>query len=86
MREKMREYSFYLPGATFIMLGLLVVFFPMLLVALFSAALILIGIAAISIAHRLRKLRRDAERTVVWEPVDPHVGEWLQRMFVYRRW
>ena len=85
MKEKMRGFSLYLPGATFIMLGLLVVFFPMLLVALFSAALILIGVTAISIAHRLRKLRRESEWTVVWEPVEPFVGDWFDRVFLYRR-
>jgi hypothetical protein len=85
MKEKMRGFSLYLPGATFITLGLLVVFFPMLLVALFSAALILIGVTAISIAHRLRKLRQGSEWTVAWESVDPFVGDRFERVFLYRR-
>lgn len=86
MKERMRGFSVYFPGAVFIMLGILVVFFPMLLVALFSAALILIGITAISVAHRLRKLRRHSQWTVDWEPADSAVEEWLHRVFVYRRW
>jgi len=86
MKERIRKLTFYLPGATLILLGFLVIFFPMLLVALFSAGLILIGITAISIAHRLRRLRRESQWTMVWEPVDPIMGEWLQRVFLYRRW
>ena len=86
MKKGIKKFSPYAPGALFVILGILVVFFPMLLVSLFSAGLILIGITAISVAHRLRKWQRNSHWTVNWEPVDPHVGEWLQRVFVYRRW
>ncbi len=86
MSKRMKGFSPYVPGAIFIMLGILVVFFPMLLVALFSAGLIMIGITAISVAHRLRKLRRDFQWGVAPGPVDPVVDEWLHRVFVYRRW
>jgi hypothetical protein len=86
MKERIRELSFYLPGATLMILGFLIVFFPMLLVALFSAGLILIGMTAISAGHRIRKLRRESQWTMVWEPVDPMMGESLQRVFLYRRW
>ena len=86
MKEGIRGFSLYLPGAIFIMLGISVVLFPMLLVGLFAAALIVIGITAISVAHRLRRLQRNAQWNVVWEPVDPNEGEWLHRMFVHRRW
>ena len=85
MKKNITGMSLYLPGAIFIMLGILVVLFPMLLVGLFSAGLIVLGITAISVAHQLRKWRRNSHWTVAWEPVDPHVGEWLQRKFVYRR-
>ncbi len=86
MKRRFGGFSLYVPGATFIVLGLLVVLFPMLLVAFFSAALILIGITAISIGHRLRSLRRHPEKTVVWESADPYMGELFDRVFVYRRW
>ncbi|MGD8370710.1 MAG: hypothetical protein PVF76_05255 [Syntrophobacterales bacterium] len=86
MKERIRELSFYLPGATLIILGFVVVLFPMLLVALFSTGLILIGITAISAAHKMRKLRRESQWTMVWEPVDPIMGDSLQRVFLYRRW
>ena len=86
MKEGIKEFSVYLPGAIFVMLGILVVFFPMFLVGLFSAALILIGITAISVAHQLRKYQRNVRRTVHSEYVNPFVKEWPHRMFVHRRW
>lgn len=85
MKEGVKGFSLYVPGAIFIMLGILVVFFPMLLVGLFSAGLIILGITAISVAHHLRKWQRNSHWTVAWEPVDPHVEELLQRVFVYGR-
>ena len=86
MKEGTKGFSLYVPGTLFIMLGVLVVFFPMLLVGLFSAGLILIGITAISVAHHLRKNHRNSHWKVNWEPVDPFVREWQHRVFVHRRW
>ena len=86
MKEDIKGFSIYLPGAILVMLGILVVLFPMLLVGLFSASLIVLGITAISVAYRLRKWQRNSHWTVAWEPVDPYGGDWLQRVFVYRRW
>jgi len=86
MKGRFREFSMYIPGATFIMLGLVVLFFPMLLAALFSAALVLVGITAISVAHRLRGSTNDARWNLVWERIDPSAGDGPQRVFLYRRW
>ena len=86
MKEGMKKLSLYLPGALFVMLGILVVFFPMLLVGLFSAGLILTGITAISVAHHLRKHHRNSHWKVNWEPVDPFVKEWQNRVVVRRWW
>lgn len=86
MRESMKGFSLYVPGIIFITLGLLVVLFPMLLVALFSAILILVGITGISLGHRLRKIQRRTGSTMDREYVDPATARWGQRIFVYRRW
>jgi uncharacterized membrane protein HdeD (DUF308 family) len=86
MNTKWKDISLYLPGVILIILGILVVAFPMLLVALISAGLILIGIAAITMANQLRQLNRRSYWTVDWEPVDRSGSDWLDRMFVHRRW
>ena len=86
MKNGMKEFSLYLPGAIFIMLGILVVFFPMLLMGLFSAGLIVLGITAISVAHRLKKYQSNSHWTVHWEEVDSFVEKWPHRVFVNRPW
>jgi hypothetical protein len=86
MKENIKGMSLYLPGALFIMLGILVVFFPMLLVGLFSAGLILIGITGISVAHHLRRRHRNSHWRVSWEHVEPFVEDWQHRVFIRRRW
>jgi uncharacterized membrane protein HdeD (DUF308 family) len=86
MKEGIKGFSLYVPGALLVILGILVVFFPMLLVGLFSAGLILIGIAAISVAHHLRRHHRNSHWTVAWEQVEPFVEGWQHRVFVRRRW
>mgnify|MGYP001813055746 FL=1 len=86
MKERIKGFSLYVPGALFLILGVLVVFFPMLLVGLFAAGLIVLGITAISVAHHLRKRYRNSHWTVTWEDVDPFVRDWQHRVFVRRRW
>ena len=86
MSGRWMEFTLYLPGTIFILLGILVVYFPMLLVALISAGLILLGFMAILVGHRLNVLRHRGEWTVVWDPVEPSIGKWFDRVFLYRRW
>ena len=86
MSKRWNRFSLYLPGTIFITLGILVVLFPMILVAFISAGFLLIGLTAVLIGHRVRKLRQEGERTVDWEPVEPFFGEWFDRVFIYRRW
>jgi len=86
MKESIKGLSLYMPGALFVMLGILVVFFPMLLVGLFSAGLIVIGITAISVAHHLRRRHRNSHWTVSWEHVEPFVEDWQHRVFIRRPW
>ena len=86
MKEGIKGFSLYVPGALFLILGILVVFFPMLLVGLFSAGLIVVGITSISVAHHLRKRHRNSHWTVNWEDVDPFVRDWQHRVLVRRRW
>ena len=85
MKEGITGFSLYLPGALLVILGILVVIFPMLLVGLFSAGLIVIGITTISVAHNLRKNHRNSYWRVNWEHVNPFAEEWQHRVFVHRR-
>ena len=87
MKDRISDFSLYIPGMIFIILGFLMVFYPMLLVALFSAGLVVLGMTAISLAHRLRKWRQGAAWTVIREEHSDHfLADRMQRVFLYRRW
>lgn len=55
----LHKLSYYVPGTGMILLGVLVVAFPALLVALVAAVLIVIGIGALYAAHHVRKLHEE---------------------------
>jgi uncharacterized membrane protein HdeD (DUF308 family) len=55
MQNHSKDMTRYLPGAILILSGVLVVAFPMLLVAFVSGLLILGGIVAIAIAHKVKR-------------------------------
>lgn len=55
----LRKLSYYAPGTGMILLGILVVAFPALLVALVAAMLIVIGIGTLYAAHHVRKLHEE---------------------------
>jgi hypothetical protein len=85
MKQKLQGFSGYIPGAVFIILGLLLIVFPMLLVVFFSATFILIGMAAVFVAHGLRRRQGTSGWKVSGQAVNSLWGERLQRVFIYRR-
>ena len=85
MRGTLDQYHGYIAGAIIITLGIIVIFFPMLLVALTSALFILVGAATISIFHNLRRVHKLANSTEDWEYFNPFHKEKRQRVFIYRR-
>ena len=57
MQKNARDMTRYLPGAILILSGVLIVAFPMLLVAFVSGLLILGGVMAIAIAHKVKRFQ-----------------------------
>jgi uncharacterized membrane protein HdeD (DUF308 family) len=57
MQKQSKDMTRYLPGAILILSGVLIVAFPMLLVAFVSGLLILGGIVAIAIAHKVKRFQ-----------------------------
>jgi uncharacterized membrane protein HdeD (DUF308 family) len=62
MKKTSRGITRYIPGVILILSGLVIVAFPMLLVAFVSALLILGGIMAIAIACKVKRLKDGAGR------------------------
>jgi hypothetical protein len=85
MSRRLEGFSGYMPGVVLIILGVLVILFPMLLVAFFSAILIMIGLSAILVVHRLKKWQGAPEWKMDWQTGDGPWGERLQRLFIYKR-
>lgn len=63
--------DFLLQGVILILLGISIALFPQLLVAMISAALIVVGVFFIVIAWKTRKLKRHyyVWRDEFWEPL-----------------
>jgi hypothetical protein len=74
-------FRFYLPGAFLIFLGVLFALFPMFFVLLLSAFLVVTGIGALVLAHRLRRINRDLRESFEWMPYHPQWWRSFEREF-----
>ncbi|MBW1739930.1 MAG: hypothetical protein JRJ42_02215 [Deltaproteobacteria bacterium] len=86
MKEKLRDMTRYIPGLIFILLGLVIVAFPMLLVAFASALLILVGIIAIAIAHKTKRLEDEIGYLFDSEPFEKSFWDQAQKVFYRGPW
>ena len=59
----MTGIKYYIPGATLILSGLLIVIFPEILIALFASIIIMAGIGALYIGKRLGESERGFKNT-----------------------
>ena len=86
MKNKLRDVAGYMPGVILIALGLVIVAFPMLLVAFVSALLILGGIMAIAIAHKLKRFDDEAGRLHASGSFERSFWSDAERAFHRGRW
>ena len=76
MQKNPRDITRYLPGAILILSGVLIVAFPMLLVAFVSGLLILGGVMAIVMANKVKRFQDATGRLHDSEPF--HGSFWNQ--------
>ena len=84
----MKRFSYYIPGGLLIFMGLLIVAFPEILIALIAALVITVGLGALAIGHYMRKSERDARGDYEWTERDDD-GVYRFRIgnsSVFRRW
>lgn len=86
MTRKTRDMTRYLPGAILILSGVLIVAFPMLLVAFVSGLLILGGVMAIAIAHRIKRFQDITGRLHDSEPFSGSFWNHTEKAFHQERW
>ena len=68
MQKNLRDMTRYMPGVVLILSGVLIVAFPMLLIAFVSGLLILGGVMAIAIAYRVKRFQDATGRLHHSEP------------------
>ena len=90
-RITMNRISYYIPGGLLVFLGLLIVVFPEILVALVAAVVIFIGAGALFFGHQMRKAQRSMRAGYegteydddgfcrVWSRRYPSFGRWGRR-------
>ena len=83
MTGKTRDMTRYLPGAILILSGVLIVAFPMLLVAFVSGLLILGGVMAIAVAYKIKRFQDATGRLQDSEPF--HGSFWNQGEKVFHQ-
>lgn len=86
MRGKFESVKKYVPGLILILLGLVIVAFPMLLVAFVSAMLILAGVIAIAVAHKAKNLENQIGRLSSLDPFERAFWHRAEKAFCRRPW
>ena len=66
----MERLRYYIPGSLLVLMGLLIVAFPEILVALVAAMVITLGAGALFIGHTMRKVDRGARGVYEWNACD----------------
>ena len=84
----MNRLNYYIPGALIVLIGLLIVAFPQILVALVAALVISIGVGALLIGHQMRKTERAVRDGYEWSECDDDgfCRVWSHRSPVFHRW
>ena len=82
----METLRYYLPGIILIMIALMIVVMPEILVALVAAIIIVAGIGALFIGHKIRKSDIDDRHRDAWFSDDDFFGRRFVRRPISRDW
>ena len=84
----MNRLNYYIPGAVIVLIGLLIVVFPQILVALVAALIISIGVGALFIGHQMRKTERAVQTGYDRSECDDDgfCRVWSRHYPVFHRW
>lgn len=82
----MDTMKYYLPGILLILIAIFIVAVPEILVALIASMIIMAGIGALYIGHRMRKSEMEFRRTGEWFPDEDFFGRRFVRRPVSRDW
>ena len=82
----MNSYRYYMPGIILILIAILIVAVPEILVAFVASIIIMAGIGALYIGHRIRKSEMEFRHTGEWSSDENFLGRRFVRRPVFRDW
>lgn len=77
---------YYLPGTILILIAIMIVAVPEILVAFVAAIIIMAGIGALYIGHKIRKSEIEVQPNDGWSSDDDFFGRRFVRRPVFRDW
>ena len=86
MKNRLKEMTRYMPGLIFILMGVMIVAFPMLLVAFVSAFLVMVGIIAIALAYHMKRVEKEMNHMFDGKPFERSFWHRTQEIFCRRPW
>jgi hypothetical protein len=82
----MRSLSYYLPGILLILVAIVIVAVPEILIGFIAALIMVAGIGALTIGHRIRKSEIEFGNIDGWFLDSNSCGWWPPRVPIFRRW
>ena len=82
----MDTFRYYLPGIILILAAILIVAVPEILVAFIASIIIMAGIGALYIGHRIRKSEIESRHTGEWFSDEDFFGRRFVRRPVFKDW
>jgi multisubunit Na+/H+ antiporter MnhB subunit len=82
----MNTVRYYLPGIILIMIAIIIVALPEVIVAFVASIIIIAGIVALYIGHKIRKSEIECRRTDAWSSNEDLFGRRVVKRPLFRRW
>ena len=82
----MTTIRYYIPGIILILIAIMILAVPEILLAFIASIIIMVGIGALYIGHRIRKSENDFRHTDEWFSDEDFFGRRFMRRPVFRDW
>ena len=82
----MNNMRYYLPGIILILIAIVIVAMPEILVAFLASIIIMAGIGALYIGHKIRKSEMEFRNTDGWISDENFFGNRFVRRPIFRDW
>jgi len=84
--KKMNTIRYYLPGIILILIAILIIAVPEILIAFIASIIILAGIGALYVGHKIRKSEIELRNAGDWFSNEDFFGRRFVRRPVFRNW